>query len=235
MWAGDVWLFHLSAQSVGRILAGPSVVWRSRVLPTVTVAIGAILWPSTGAGSEQFASWRAAVEVVSKGESGTKCLGIVVVDGVVTASHCTSEENYIIAQGAAPIAADVVAVDKQQDVALLVPHSRLSTLPLTMEADWGDDEQCGVGLLRKDRGANVETWEMVPTFVTVVKHKSIETYSPSRGGCLGDSGGALLGCDGWNCVLMGMLRRGAARCAGHDNYASWPAIAEMLSGQHTLE
>jgi hypothetical protein len=168
-----------------------------------------------------------AVEIVSAGPGSVRCLGIVAHERVVTAAHCAHDEVRLSPQGAAPITARAVIIDDGNDLAVLAISSAASHPNLPVIVRWNGDE-CGVGLLRKDRGAATETWEMVPTFVTESTDEYIETFSTRRGGCAGDSGGPLLGCDGRHCTLMGVLRHGSARCTGRDNYASWPRIARLL-------
>lgn len=167
-----------------------------------------------------------ALEVVADDGAGTRCLGVQVGGLVATAAHCIGNEMRLVWQGET-IPARVLLVDMRDDIALLTGRSTALPARPPVIVRWKEDE-CRVALLRKDRGKVTETWEMVPTSATVTTSEQVETFSTGQGACVGDSGGPLLGCDGHQCVVMGLLRHGSERCTGRDNYAAWPRIARAI-------
>lgn len=151
-----------------------------------------------------------------------RCAGFRLGARVVTAAHCARRPTWVDG-----IAAPLLAVDAKVDAAVLDARQISAHAPRLADDD-RDLRVCGVALWHPADHRDGAAWATLLTFATVLTDDRAETHSAHRGPCAGDSGAPLVGCDGGTCVLLGMLTRGSPRCVGHDVYAGWAPIDELL-------
>jgi hypothetical protein len=165
---------------------------------------------------------------VSRGSSLARCVGIIIDSRrVLSAAHCLQRGAIVRAAG---VPVRVLAVDVAQDLVLMEATRNDADWPPPIpvqERTHADVTTCSaVVLLRpRSRGGG---WRMTQSVIVSHSAAEIRVESPlPNAPCLGDSGGPLLGCDGNDCRLLGILKTGSALCRGLDVYTSWRQLTVL--------
>jgi len=160
-----------------------------------------------------------------QGDGRLLCGGVVLSPRLaLTAAHCVAGAERVLVAGAVTT---VVAVSQELDVAVLRPDHGFAS---SGGGKGGDPPtECGVVVALQSRAETVD-WTLTPASAGPILGSKILVTTREKYFCMGDSGSALLACDGTQCSLLGLLRAGSSLCRGSDIFTAWDAIYAWLDG-----